>query len=270
MAACGALLALRLPAQACDPTQGSPDSLPATLRANFTAARDRDSVPRADADSLGFQLRAALHLGDQAPIVEWTPSIGETVPTMQGVYAFVVDKNGSMRDVRIVRPSLAPSIDSVLVAALEAATLPPRPDRDRWLMRVGLSTPQKVPVLVSKPVMMPGLDTTKHVRSTSGIVLAEFAQRVPVWEDNKLPRLVRMGRPPMSAASINGTVVVEVVADEKGHVIRNSIYPAFPVDDWKFDAARSVAEHYEFTPFVVHGCAVKVYMMLPIRFVGQP
>jgi hypothetical protein len=181
--ACGSLLALRLAAQTCDATQGTPDSLPATLAARFTPANDRDAIARADADSLGAQLRATLHIADPAPIAEWTPSIGETVPTMHADYSLVVDKNGSIHDVKIVRPSLVKSIDSALVAALQAATLPPRADRHRWIMDVNLATPQKIPVFVAKPTPVQGLDTAKarHTTSTGGITLVQFAQRVPVW-----------------------------------------------------------------------------------------
>jgi hypothetical protein len=260
------LLGPRLTAQTCDAT-AAPDSVPASLIARFTAALDRDSVALDDADSLGVQLHAVLQLPDPMPIPAWTPSTGRTVPSIRGDYELTIDRDGTIHDVRVARSSLVGAIDTGVVAALRTVKVAPGAEPYHLIMHVSVKTQPATTEFVDTVIVAPGLDTTRHARPSNIITLVDFTHPVPVWPgERELPAIAYIGKKPDAALSLTGTILLTAVINEKGKVLRGSVYHDAPLNASTFDIARMMAERYEFKPFTINGCAVKLYMIMPLMF----
>lgn len=90
-----------------------------------------------------------------------------------------------------------------------------------------------------------------------------------VGQVERPPHLVRKVEPryPLSARQrqVSGKVLVRFLVDPKGHVSEVSVVEAHP-EGWFEQSAIQAVSRWEFTPGVLHGRAVSVWMLLPITF----
>lgn len=90
-----------------------------------------------------------------------------------------------------------------------------------------------------------------------------------VGQVERPPRLVRKVEPryPLAARQrqISGKVLVKFLVDPSGHVHEVSVVEAEP-EGWFEQSAVQAVSRWEFSPGVLHGRAVSVWMLLPITF----
>ncbi len=91
--------------------------------------------------------------------------------------------------------------------------------------------------------------------------------RDPVGDYDRPPRLLKVTKPlyPPEAFTkkIEGTVVVEILIDETGHVASARIVRSVPLLD---DAARQVVYEWRFSPALKHGRPVPALAQAPVTF----
>jgi TonB family protein len=256
------LAARHLAAQTCAaPT----DSLPAVLIAAFDVDGRPDSMRAVYAESLGAGIRAGLRVPDPLPTAAWTATPSTTVPYLSGDVSFTVNRDGTVRDVRITRSTLVGAVDTALVDAVRGldSARASRGDRERLIMHLNLRVDQPPTgiKLVGPPTPGPGSGAIERGRSLTVVTLLRLT--VPVWPHTPPPQLVRSAD--AESRGVSGTSLMQVVIDEKGRVIRGSERQLGVPNDRLFDGARATVEHFEFSPFTLGGCPAKATLVIPIR-----
>jgi TonB family protein len=115
------------------------------------------------------------------------------------------------------------------------------------------------------PVLLMGLEASAPAQSS-----AQDPLRVGEGEGMETPEVTRKVDPayPDEAkrAGLQGTVVVEVIVDEKGHVEEAQVVEAIEDAPMLSEATLVAIRQWEFAPTMVNGAAVKVLFSINVRY----
>ncbi|HET9454608.1 MAG TPA: TonB family protein [Gemmatimonadaceae bacterium] len=114
--------------------------------------------------------------------------------------------------------------------------------------------PARAEAQSSDPIVAPE-DLTKGPKLASPAVAASL--------------ITRAYPPQLRRAGIGGVVQLELTVDKTGKVEKNSVEVVVAAAPALGDAAKSVAERFEFRPAEVNGTPVRTRVLIPLTFVAR-
>lgn len=178
---------------------------------------------------------------------------------IHGIYDFTAVGNGGARDIRVRLTTLAPDLDSAVVATLESigrdGAMPTATNgqpSDTIPLRLGISSgpPEPGRARALFRTMLP-------------LMQVADAARLPGGPQPEYPAVER-------ALGMDGYVLFQLVVGRNGRVVPGTVEILQATSTAFMRAAIPLLDSMRFTPAAVGACAVPQVYELPVRFVAPP